>query len=83
MNTSISKERLNIIVKYDVFSDADDLLQRLQQMDWKRYNRREHKDYGEKGISYNLKFGGYKGIPLRSIHRDVIDWTNEDLLLKA
>lgn len=79
---NIVRERLHIVIRENFFTNADALFDRLEQMEWTRGRRREHKDFGAKGTSYELKFGGYRGIPVKTIHRDVTDWENEPLLLK-
>lgn len=81
MEDTISKERLKIIVRHNFYPDADDVLMRLEEMEWNGGRRREHKDFGVKGVSYDLKFGGYNGIPVKTIHREVMDWEYEPLIM--
>ena len=83
MEIVIHRERLHVTLKHDFFPDADALLNRLEQMEWKNGQRREHKDYGDKGAFYDLKLGGYSGYPYTTIHREVTNWENEPLLLNA
>ncbi len=46
-----------------------------------RNNKRQSFTFGNKGLVYEVKFGGYKGIPETISKREVIDWTQHPLLM--
>lgn len=81
MTTKITyrRERLDVDVYPDFIApEANDLFDYIEEkVTWNKKitpTSRVHQNYGDLGLKYVLKFGGWGGKPLKTIERPVLPW---------
>lgn len=81
MTTKIAyrKERLDVDVYPDFIApEAQDLFDYIEEkVSWTKQitpTSRVNQNYGDPGLKYVLKFGGYGGKPVKTIERAVLPW---------